>query len=257
MRAATSLRSTLAALSLAAMLPAAHAGLFDDEEARRAILDLRTRIDQTGEAQRKKDGELSEQLNATRSGILELNATIEQLRAEIARLRGVNEQLQRDVADLQRRQKDTQQGIDDRLRRLEPQKVSVDGIEFLADVEETRLFNEALAQLRGGDFAGAASGFSAFQRRFPASGYTPSVQYWLGNALYGKRDYKEAITTFRALVATSPDHPKTPEAMLAIANCQIELKDIKSARKTLDDLQKAYPKSEAAQAGRQRLAALK
>ena len=45
--------------------------------------------------------------------------------------------------------------------------------------------------------------------------------------------------------------------MLAIANCQIELKDLKSARKTLDDLQKAYPKSEAAQAGKQRLAALK
>ena len=256
MRAATLLRSSLAALSLAAVLPA-QAGLFDDEEARRAILDLRTRIDQTGEAQRKRDGELTDQLNATRSGILELNATIEQLRAEIARLRGVNEQLQRDVADLQRRQKDVQQGIDDRLRRLEPQKVSVDGVEFLADTEETRLFNEALAQLRGGDFAGAATAFSGFQRRYPASGYTPSVQYWLGNALYGKRDYKEAITTFRALVGNSPEHPKTPEAMLAIANCQIELKDIKSARKTLDDLQKAYPKSEAAQAGRQRLAALK
>ncbi|MGA0608963.1 tol-pal system protein YbgF [Caldimonas sp. KR1-144] len=256
MRAAPLLRSTLAALSLVAVLPA-QAGLFDDEEARRAILDLRSRIDQTGEAQRKKDAELAEQVNGMRGGLLELNATIEQLRAEIARLRGINEQLQRDVSDLQRRQKDVQQGIDDRLRKLEPQKVSVDGVEFLADPEETRQFNEALAQLRGGDFAGAGSAFSAFQRRYPSSGYGPSAQYWLGNALYGKRDYRDAINTFRALVNNSPDHPKAPEAMLAIANCQIELKDIKSARKTLDDLQKAYPKSEAAQAGRQRLAALK
>jgi len=257
MRAAFMLKSGLAALSLAAAVLPARAGLFDDDEARRAILDLRTRIDQTGEQQRKRDAELAEQINATRSGILELNSTIEQLRAEIARLRGINEQLQRDVADLQRRQKDTQQGIDDRLRKLEPQKVSVDGVEFLADVDETRMFNEALAQLRGGDFAAASSSFAAFQRRYPASGYGPSAQYWLGNALYGKRDYKEAITTFKALVATSPDHPKAPEGMLAIANCQIELKDLKSARKTLDDLQKAYPKSEAAQAGKQRLAALK
>ena len=42
-----------------------------------------------------------------------------------------------------------------------------------------------------------------------------------------------------------------------MANCQFELKDVKSARKTLDELFKAYPDSEAAQAGRQRLAALK
>ena len=45
--------------------------------------------------------------------------------------------------------------------------------------------------------------------------------------------------------------------MLAIANCQIELKDTKAARRTLDDLIKTYPQSEAAQAGRERLASLK
>ena len=50
---------------------------------------------------------------------------------------------------------------------------------------------------------------------------------------------------------------RAPEAMLAIANCQAELKDSKSARRTIDELLKTYPKSEAAQAGRERLAALK
>ena len=45
--------------------------------------------------------------------------------------------------------------------------------------------------------------------------------------------------------------------MLAIANCQAELKDSKAARRTIDELLKTYPKSEAAQAGRERLAALK
>jgi TolA-binding protein len=42
-----------------------------------------------------------------------------------------------------------------------------------------------------------------------------------------------------------------------MANSQAEMKDTKSARKTLDDLVKAYPKSEAAQAGKERLASLK
>ena len=42
-----------------------------------------------------------------------------------------------------------------------------------------------------------------------------------------------------------------------MANCQVEMKDIKAARRTLDDLLKAYPKSEAAAAGRERLGSLK
>jgi TolA-binding protein len=45
--------------------------------------------------------------------------------------------------------------------------------------------------------------------------------------------------------------------MLAIANSQIELKDSRSARRTLEDLVKAYPDSEAATAGRDRLARLR
>jgi TolA-binding protein len=45
--------------------------------------------------------------------------------------------------------------------------------------------------------------------------------------------------------------------MLSIANCQIELKDSKAARVTLQELNRLHPQSEAAQAGRQRLAALK
>ena len=50
---------------------------------------------------------------------------------------------------------------------------------------------------------------------------------------------------------------RAPEAVLSIANCQIELKDTRAARKTLEDLIKAYPQSEAAVAGKERLARLK
>ena len=91
-------------------------------------------------------------------------------------------------------------------------------------------------------------------RRYPASGYRESALFWLGNAQYGKRDYKEAIASFRAFVTAAPDNPSAPEALLAIANCQTELKDAKAARRTIDELIKTYPKSEAAQAGKERLA---
>jgi len=48
-----------------------------------------------------------------------------------------------------------------------------------------------------------------------------------------------------------------PEAMLAIANCQLELKDIKAAKRTLDEVVRSYPKSEAANTARDRASHLK
>jgi tol-pal system protein YbgF len=253
----------LAALGLAATLFAApaHAGIFDDDEARKAILDLRQKLEQSNEAQRVRQAELNtqmaDQLAQLKRSLLDLNNQIELLRADVAKLRGQDEQLARDVADLQRKQKDVQQGVDDRIRKLEPVKVSLDDKEFLADPEEKRLYDDAFALIRNGDFGAAGPALSSFLRRYPTSGYQESALFWLGNAQYGKREYKDAIASFRTLVSTRPDHAKAPEALLAIANCQVELKDSKGARRTIGELVQAYPKSEAAQAGRERLASLK
>jgi tol-pal system protein YbgF len=246
----------LLALALAAA-PAAHAGLFDDDEARRAILELRERLAKSEDQQRRQASEQAQQVEQLRRSILELNNQIEALRTELAKLRGNDEQIARDVAELQRRQKDLVQGVDDRIRKIEPQKVTVDGREFAADPEEKRQFDDSLALLRASDFNGAANAFSAFLRRWPSGGYAHTARFWLGNAQYGKREYKEAQATFRTLLAEAPDHPRAPEAMLAIANCQVELRDTRSARKTLEDVTKTYPKSEAAIVAKERLGALR
>ena len=253
------MRALCATLVLGSALfaPAARAGLFDDDEARRAIVDIRQKIDQGSERQRTGQAELTEQINQLKRGLLDLNNQLEQMRADNAKLRGQNEQLARDVAEMQRKQKDLQSGVDDRMRKFEPQKVTLDGKEFSVEPDEKRQYDEAMDLLRKGDFGATASAMTAFRKRYPGSGYTESVQFWLGNAQYGNRQYKEAIGSFRALVAASPDNPKAPEALLAIANCQAELKDGKAARRTIDELIKVYPKSEAAQAGRERLATLK
>lgn len=261
------LRPMALALAAAAALGgggAAQAQLFSDDEARKAILELRGRVAQNEEAQRARfaqlqaaQAQLGEELAALRRSLLELNNQIEGLRAEMARMRGGDEQLAREVAELQRRVKDVAQAFDDRVRRLEPVRASVDGQEFLAAVDEKRAFDDAMALLRGGEFDQAAAALALFQRRYPASGYADAARFWQGNALYGKRDHKEAVTVFRAFVTASPQHPRAPEALLALANSQIEMKDARSARRTLEELLKAYPGSEAAQAGKERLATLK
>lgn len=236
---------------------AAQAGILEDDEARRAILDLRQKVDGLQQRNAEDLRKANEDSAHLRRSVLELSNQIEVLRADLARQRGLDEQLARDLADLQRKQKDMTQGVDDRLRKFEPSKVTVDGREFVAQPNEVRDFDAALAALRKGEFAGAQTAFLDFDKRYPSSGYKPSLLFWLGNAQYALRSYKEAIANFRALLTFAPDHVRAPEAVLSIANCQVEMKDTRAARKTLEDLTKAYPESEAASAAKERLTKLR
>ena len=248
------------AAMLAASLSSAHAAIFEDGEARRAILEMRQRVDGLQLSQQRSAEEvrkLGEENAQLRRSLLDLQTQIETLRAEQAKLNGQNEQLLRDVGELQRRQKDIAQGVDERLRQFEPIKVTVDGREFQADPAEKRDFEAALAVFRSGKFPDASAAFAAFVRQYPRSGYVPSARFWLGNAQYATREYKEAIGNFKQMLTEAPTHARAPEAALSIANCQIELKDTRTARKTLEDLLRAYPQSEAAVAAKERLSRLK
>ena len=161
------------------------------------------------------------------------------------------------VQGLEARLSATAQGLDERFRTVEPVKVTLDGREFMAEQAEKRDFEAALALFRKAEFSGAKTAFFDFLSRYTRSGYLPSALFWLGNAQYATRDYTAAMVNFRALIANAPDHQRTPEAVLSVANCQLELKDSRGARKTLQDLVSAYPKSEAAVAARERLVLLK
>jgi tol-pal system protein YbgF len=257
----------------------AHAGLFDDDEARKAILDLRQQITQlnsslnatlnaaTNAMQQRSADEIAQ----LRKSLFELQNQIDKQKAEMAQLRGDNELLARSVAETQIRLKDmlqtTEQKIkaaeqrtqetEQKLSKLEPMQVVMDGRNFLADPNEKRDFDAAFTLFRAGDFVKSQKAFFEFIQRYPGSGYSPSALYWLGNAQYSNRDYKEAIINFRNMIAKTPDHMRAPEAMLSISNCQMEMKDPKAAKKTIEDLMKTYPKSEAAFAGVERLRTIK
>jgi len=234
---------TLLALALGLSLSGvSHAGLFEDDEARRAILDLRQKVDKQNES-----------IQQLQRAMLEQQNQFEAMRSELANLRGEKEQLTQDL----KRQQDSAKVVSERLRKFEPSKVTLDGVEFMAEPAETKAYEDALAVFRQGDFATAANVFSDFNRRYPRSGYGVTALFWLGNAQYANRDYKEAIKNFSALLARAPDHARAPESLLSVANCQLELKDTKSARKTLTDVVKSYPQTEAATAATERLAKLK
>lgn len=245
-----------------------HAALFGDDEARRAILDLRQRLEQTQTANKAQLDQIAQiaqlqgqaqtqAISQLRSALLDLQNQIDKLRAELAQSLGAQERLARDLTELQLRQKDALIVVDDRLRRFEPIKVSIDGREVMVDPAEKADFDRSMALFRQADFAAAQSALAGFVVRYPTSAYLSSALFWLGNAQYANKAYREAMANFQRLLSEFPAHPRAPEAMLAISNVQVELKDIKGARKTLEDLIKAYPASETAATARERLTRLR
>lgn len=220
----------------------ANAALFEDTDARRAILELRERVERQGE-----------QIQNFQRSLLEQQNQFEALREETARLRGEKEELTQEL----RRAQELSQGVDDRLKKFEPAKVKVDGVEFVADPAETKAYEDALAAFRKGDFGAASTAFNDFIKRNPKSGYVIPSLFWLGNAQYANRSCNNAITNFNTLLSKAPNHMRASESMLSVANCQLELKEIKAARKTLGEVVKNYPHTEAAAAASERLAKLK
>ncbi len=251
---------SLALLLSGWMALTAHANLFEDGEARRAILDLRQRLEATNQRLEATGNALktqSEDNAQLRRLMVELQSQIDALRTDLNRARGAQEQLARDLSEIQLRQRDAQTGIEQRLRRFEPVSVKVDEREFMAEPAEKRDYDAALETFRKGEFALAQQALQSFVTRYPQSGYLPSALFWLGNASYAIKDYRASLAQFRQMLAQSPDHLRAPDALLAISNVQIELKDSKAARKTLEDLIKAHPQSDAAQTARDRLPKLR
>jgi len=254
-------RCTAVLLALAALCGPSNAGIFDDDEARRAILDLRQRIEnirrETDQKLLEESKRQAEEIATLRRGLLDLQNQWEATNGEAAKIRGQGEQLGRDMSEAQRRQAEQIKRLEERLQRLEPFKVSHEGGEFLAEAGEKRMFDSALASFRGGEFEASQNTFADFLGRYPQSGYGSSALFWLGNAQFVLKNYPAAVASFRKMIGRSPTYTRVPEAWLAIANCQLELKDLGLARKTLEDLIANFPQSEAADIAKERLARMK
>jgi tol-pal system protein YbgF len=239
---------TAVALAFATLSLQAPAAIFGDDEARRAILDLRAKVEALSK-------DLSSRLDAKadKTSTLDLIGQHEQTMQEIARLRGQVEVLQNEIEMASKRQKDLYADMDKRLRALEPRQVEIDGQTASVDQSEQNAYDAAMQQFKDGDYEGAATSLQGFVRRFPGSAYAANAQYWLGNAYYAQRDCKAAIVAQQAVVKNYPDSPKAADAMLNIASCQTELKAVNNAKKTLNELIKAYPNTAAARTAKERL----
>lgn len=243
------MRPVRIALFIAALGAAqAQAGMFDDEEARRQVTDLRikneARFDQQAKAQ------------------LDLASQIQRQAEEIARLRGQIETLNYELETAKKRQQDFYLDLDTRLRKFEgggSPSAAVDpasgaNSKPAADpAKESQDYEAALNQFKAGKYKEAAAGFGAFVQKYPDSTLAPNAQYWLGNAWYAQRDCKRAIEAQSVVTSKYAESAKAPDAWLAIATCQQELGNPSGVKRSLETLIAKYPTSPAAETAQQRL----
>lgn len=251
------LQRLLAVLFLALAAGGAQAGLFDDDEARKQIADLKAASAAGQKALDERIGRMDESIerldSALKDRAVDLAQLIDGLRQDMTKLRGQIEVLLNQAETMERRQKDLYVDLDARLRRLEQsfqEKVAAPEREAQ---KEKEAYEAALNQFKVGNYQASVAAFQTFVVNYPNSQLVPAAQYWIGNAYYATRDYKVAIATQQKVVASWPDNPKAPDAMLNIASAQAELGDQKSARETLRVLTQKYPTSPAAEEAKQRL----
>lgn len=213
---------------------------FEDDEARRHILDLREK-------------------KADKSSLIDLESQNEALRQEITDLRGQIEIITQKVSEIEGRQKDFYVDLDERLKRLEgpqketsasqqnPKKESNNQVESTSEPNTEEIdFNLAESKFHNANYKEAIVGYSQFIQKYPKSSRLAIAYYQRGNAYYLQKDYKNAYSNQNMLIKRFPRSSIAPDAMLNMASSQIGLNNIKGAKATLTDLIQNYPSSNAA-----------
>jgi tol-pal system protein YbgF len=210
--------------------------LFSDDEARKAILDLRKSLATTQ---------------------LELQGQIDKLKTENSVLRGKVEELEKQGEDINNSQKTYYQDLDNRLGNFEPRTATIEGVTGTVQPGEKKAYDDALKTFQTGSLKKADEGFSAFVSKYPKSPYLPLALYWSGNSKYANKEYAGAISQLQNLIKRYPDHPRIPAAMVTLGNAQLESGNKSAAKKTFGDIIAKYPDTEAAKEAQQLIASTK
>jgi len=223
------------------------AALFEDDEARRAILDLRQRLETQRQAQiQSSDQILQKSLDQTQKQIellrkqieadssqakqdgrlaaLQLQSQIEALKQEIANLRGEREQLLREINLLQRAQKDAGLDIEDRFQKLYERMAKQENP--AAVKEEASKANKLSVQVDGFEFLADPEEKRDFEAAF---------------VLFRKGDFSAAAKEFGQFVKTYSVSGYKPSALYWLGSARFARRDFNEAIAQLKGLANDFP----------------
>lgn len=247
-----------------------HAALFDDDEARKKILEVEKNMQSQNQATQSAIKELKQSSESrlttletiTKNGFADMQSQIDALKQENARLKGDLEIANHKIETALQRQKDLYTDSDERLRKLESVPVAATAVAApVAAVAEKNTQESQLLELANGlskesKHKDAFNTYDKFLKDYPNSSFAPDAMYGLGYSQFALKNYKSSIATQQKLIDTYADSPKVPDAMFNMANSQIQLGLVPGAKKTLRDLIAKFPNSELTPTAQKRLKAL-
>ena len=241
-------RRLAASLCLLGLLaPTAQAALFEDEEARRAILDLRQRLENQRQTQlQSTDQTLQKSLDQSqkqieilrkqveidinqskqdnRQAALQLQAQIEALKQDIANLRGEREQLLREISLLQRAQKDINVEIEERFQKIYDQFAKKEALS--AQKEEAPISAKVNVQVDGFEFLADPDEKRDFEAAF---------------VLFRKGDFAASAKEFAQFVKVYSASGYKPSALYWLGSAKFARRDFNEAIAHLKGLVNDFP----------------
>jgi tol-pal system protein YbgF len=105
-------------------------------------------------------------------------------------------------------------------------------------------YNAALATYRSREHGQAVLDFIDFIAKHPKHPLAGNAQYWIGEAYWAQRDYRQALVEFEKVAEYGPG--KAPDALVKIGLCHARLRDASRAEQAWQRVIREYPKSDAA-----------
>jgi tol-pal system protein YbgF len=111
-------------------------------------------------------------------------------------------------------------------------------------------YNAALTVFRAREHGQAVLEFLDFIARYPKHPLAASAQYWIGEAYYLQRDWRQALVEFQKVLEYRGADGKAADALLKIGLCYTNLHEPLRARQAWQRVVQEYPTSEAADRAR-------
>jgi tol-pal system protein YbgF len=115
------------------------------------------------------------------------------------------------------------------------------------------LYSQAYADFARGNYDLAIQGFTEYIKNYPDTDFTDNAQYWIGECLYGKKQYAEAIEAWNVLFRDYPSSDKLPDGRVKKGMALEKLGRRSQALVEYRYVADRYPNSQAARIARERL----
>ena len=205
----------------------------------------------------------------SREALADLLQQLETLQTEVRNLRGQVEVQANEIERLKARQRELLADIDRRVSELERRGTAAPSADAntapvapgsaapAGSAQEQQDYDAAFNLMKQGFYERAAKSFSDFLAKYPQSTLRDNARYWLGEAYYVARNFRQALEAFGKLMNDHPKSPKVPDAMLKTGYSHYELGEWAKARESLNQVMARYPGTPAAKSAEQRLAKMK